>query len=306
MNNKLIKIKTHLDKISSGSFYKLLSIVIGFTATVWFLIRVIPKPSRASYPCQQAAFPVASGFVLWLVGLLTIKPSINKIKTAFPHKLWIGSLLVVMMIVSFLIWTMVSFSIDINAVPKESGTPYNFVPAKSNFPRGRELHPAINTNQEAIKNAYSPIVDLAASPNLGAKTILFVLDGLYCGRKWRTYPLHFPNPPFNNQVEPYENSDWPVSLLASLDGVAIDCVGLDILNSQIKNNIDSSGHPRILLRNNADDYLMEMALADNPPSGTKYIQDGKLVNSLGVHEHWDGNLTRKYSRNINHSKGERY
>ena len=40
-----------------------------------------------------------------------------------------------------------------------------------------ELHAAINTDQEGVKNAYSPIVDLAASPNLGAKTILFVLDG---------------------------------------------------------------------------------------------------------------------------------
>jgi len=71
----------------------------------------------------------------------------------------------------------------------------------------------------AWKNAYSPLVDLAASPNLGAKTILFVLDGLYCGRKWRTYPLHFPNPPFNNPTEPYENPHWPASVLASLDGV---------------------------------------------------------------------------------------
>jgi hypothetical protein len=73
--------------------------------------------------------------------------------------------------------------------------------------------------------------------------------------------------PFNNAVEPYENTSWPASVLASMDGVALDCVGLDILNSQTKNNIDSNGHSRILLRNNADDYLQ--------------------VHSLGVHEHWD-------------------
>lgn len=70
-----------------------------------------------------------------------------------------------------------------------------------------ELHSAINTDQEGGKDSYSPIVDLAASPNLGAKTILFVLDGLYCGRKWQSYPQHFPNPPFNNRAEPYENPD---------------------------------------------------------------------------------------------------
>ncbi|MGO8676116.1 MAG: DUF362 domain-containing protein [Limisphaerales bacterium] len=100
-----------------------------------------------------------------------------------------------------------------------------------------ELHAAINTDQEGVKNAYSPMVDLAASPHLGAKTILFVLDGLYCGRKWQSYPQHFPNPPFNNRAEPYENSDWPASVLASLDGVALDSVGLDILGS-LKESMD--------------------------------------------------------------------
>jgi len=42
----------------------------GLLALVWFLIRVIPKPSRAAYPCQQAAFPVASAFVVWLVSVV--------------------------------------------------------------------------------------------------------------------------------------------------------------------------------------------------------------------------------------------
>ena len=130
-----------------------------------------------------------------------------------------------------------------------------------------ELHSMINPDQEAVKNAYSPLVDMAASPHLGAKTILFVLDGLYSGRKWRTYPVHFPNPPFNNRVEPYENPDWPASMLASMDGVALDSVGLDILFAQTKNNSDTNGHPRILLRANADDYLFEMAEAGSPTIG---------------------------------------
>jgi uncharacterized BrkB/YihY/UPF0761 family membrane protein len=29
---------------------------LGLAALIWFLIRVIPKPSRAAYPCMQAAF----------------------------------------------------------------------------------------------------------------------------------------------------------------------------------------------------------------------------------------------------------
>src|SRR5512137_957557 len=43
---------------------------MGLASLVWFLIRVIPKPSRAAYPCQRAAFPLASGFVIWCAGLL--------------------------------------------------------------------------------------------------------------------------------------------------------------------------------------------------------------------------------------------
>jgi len=167
-----------------------------------------------------------------------------------------------------------------------------------------ELHPAINTDKEGVKNAYSPLVDLASSPNLGSKTILFVLDGLYCGRKWQSYPQHFPNPPFNNRVEPYENPDWPASILASMDGVALDSVGLDILFAQTKNNNDEKGRPRILIRANADDYLFEMAQPDHAPSGTVYKQDGQVVTSLGVHERWDGDATRRYSRNLDPVNGK--
>jgi uncharacterized protein (DUF362 family) len=168
-----------------------------------------------------------------------------------------------------------------------------------------ELHSIINTDQDGTPHAYSPIVDLSASPNLGAKTILYLLDGLYCARRHMSYPLHFPNAPFFNRVEPYANRDWPASVLASLDGVAIDSVGLDILYSQTKNNVGENGHPRIMIRENADDYLMEEAMAGNPPSGTHYRQDGHPVESLGVFEHWDRDESRQYSRNKDplHGKG---
>jgi hypothetical protein len=43
---------------------------LGFLSLLWFLVRVIPKPSRAAYPCQRAAFPLASSFVVWVTALL--------------------------------------------------------------------------------------------------------------------------------------------------------------------------------------------------------------------------------------------
>lgn len=167
-----------------------------------------------------------------------------------------------------------------------------------------ELHSIINTNQGGTPHAYSPIVDLSASSSLGAKTILYAMDGLYAARRHMSYPLHFPNAPFHNSTAPYENSNWPSSILASLDGVALDSVGLDILYSQTRNNRDENGHPRIAIRENADDYLVEEALAERPPSGTSYRQNGKPVTSLGVFEHWDSDDSRKYSRNLNPQQGK--
>ena len=49
---------------------RLLLPLIGLLALIWFLVRVIPKPNRATYPCQRIAFPLASGFVIWLMGIL--------------------------------------------------------------------------------------------------------------------------------------------------------------------------------------------------------------------------------------------
>ena len=43
--------------------------LIGLLSLIWFLVRVIPKPSRASYPCMRVAAPLASSFVVWILGL---------------------------------------------------------------------------------------------------------------------------------------------------------------------------------------------------------------------------------------------
>lgn len=169
-----------------------------------------------------------------------------------------------------------------------------------------EMHHFLNTCQDGKPHAYSPLVDLNASPNLGAKTIIYMLDGLYCGRKHASYPLHFPNAPFFNKVDEYENTEWPACFLASLDEVALESVGLDLLYAQSIDNTEPDFYdvPRILVRNNASDYLLEMADPQNAPSGVKYMQGGKPVESLGVFEHWDSPATMRYSRNLDPKKGK--
>ena len=84
----LTQLKRHLEHTQSAkSHWAILSfILLGIISTLWFLIRVIPKPSRATYPCMQAASPIMSGFVIWLLSLsgsaLAFKEAKNKLLEA--------------------------------------------------------------------------------------------------------------------------------------------------------------------------------------------------------------------------------
>lgn len=44
--------------------------LLGLVALVWFLIRVVPKPTRIEYPCQQVAAPLALSFVAFISSTL--------------------------------------------------------------------------------------------------------------------------------------------------------------------------------------------------------------------------------------------
>src|SRR5215469_1362148 len=52
----------------SSSRTKWLLPLAGFTALLWYLVRVLPKPSRAAYPCQRAAAPMAASFISYGLG----------------------------------------------------------------------------------------------------------------------------------------------------------------------------------------------------------------------------------------------
>ncbi len=124
-----------------------------------------------------------------------------------------------------------------------------------------------------------------ASKNVGKKTVLFLLDGLYSGNLWNS-------PPQKWQLAPFAG-DYPSSIFASQDPVAIDSVGLDFLRSEWE------------LLANADNYLHEAALIGTPPSGTAYKPDGVAVTqSLGVHEHWNNSASKQYSRNLDPVNGK--
>ena len=64
---------------------KLVFVLISVLASVWFLIRVIPKPSRATYPCMQAAAPFVAGLFLWLTSVSALWIILRK-ANQFIHK----------------------------------------------------------------------------------------------------------------------------------------------------------------------------------------------------------------------------
>jgi hypothetical protein len=57
----------------------------------------------------------------------------------------------------------------------------------------------------------------------------------------------------------------------------------------------------------AEDYMVEAALASAPPSGTFYdpnhATNTERLQSLGVHERWNNDKDRKYSRNLGTGNG---
>jgi uncharacterized protein (DUF362 family) len=146
------------------------------------------------------------------------------------------------------------------------------------------LHPYIECWDRGM-GAYDPLVDIMGNANIGEKTVLYVIDGLYGGYSHGATPSKWNSEPFDG--------DWPSSVFASQDPVAIDSVGLDFLRAEWS------------LQENADNYLHEAAQADNPPSGTFYDSegDGSRMASLGVHEHWNNPTDKTYSRNSGTGNG---
>lgn len=147
-----------------------------------------------------------------------------------------------------------------------------------------------NFNQDREGNPkYMTFVDFMAHKDLGGKTMLFLIDGIYGSKLVNGVP----GPKW--QMEPF-NDNWGCSLFASQDPVAIDAVGLDFLRCEWPDAPDMAF---------SDQYLFEAAQADNPPSKAKYDpqRNNASISSLGVIEHWNDASEKKYSRNLGKKEG---
>ena len=151
--------------------------------------------------------------------------------------------------------------------------------AHNNFDQNRDGSPR-----------YMTFVDYMGHKDLGEKTLLFLVDGIYSNKFVDNVPS------FKWQMEPF-NDNWPSSIFVSQDMVAIDAVCMDFILNE---------WPDAPELEYCDMYLREAAQAGNPPSGTAYDPEGDgtvIKESLGVFEHWNNAVEKKYSRNLNSGDG---
>lgn len=150
---------------------------------------------------------------------------------------------------------------------------------------------------------YRCFVDIMGHKDLGGKTILYLVDGLWGSTNWGHPPIKWRMAPFNN--------DWPSSLFLSQDPVAIESVGYDFLYEEFDENHPTEGSPATESKGpfsrfeGTDDYLHQAADPANWPDGLQYDpeNDGSILASLGTHEHWNNAADKNYSRNLGTGDG---
>jgi hypothetical protein len=150
---------------------------------------------------------------------------------------------------------------------------------------------------------YRCFVDIMGHKDLGGKTILYLVDGLWGSTNWGHPPIKWAMSPFNN--------DWPSSLFLSLDPVAIESVCYDFLYEEFDENHPTEGEfegdnkgPYAQF-SAADDFLHQAADPANWPAGISYDpeNDGSVLTSMGAHEHWNNSSDKQYSRNLGTGNG---
>ncbi len=99
---------------------------LGLASFAWFLLRVIPKPTRATYPCMRVAAPLASSFVAYLLGLLASAAAIRSVRRNFARARYGITLLFVAAGLLAGAWTVTRFDRPAAAVSVREDHPVAF------------------------------------------------------------------------------------------------------------------------------------------------------------------------------------
>lgn len=137
---------------------------------------------------------------------------------------------------------------------------------------------------------YRVLTDIMGHDKLGGNTVIFIVEGLWGGPEATDQPVKWQSAPFNN--------DWPNSILAAQDAVALESVCFDLLKTEF-NDPTGPGKDRPWY-GAVDDHLHQAADSENWPDGLIYDPegDGTAMGSMGVHEHWNNDSEKLYSRNL--------
>lgn len=155
------------------------------------------------------------------------------------------------------------------------------------------VNPSENNPYRQGYGLYRVQVDLMGHKWFGGKLLFCLMDALFAGPEAVYRPTKWRIAPFNN--------DWTSSIFLSQDPVAIESVGYDFLRSEY-----TSATPYAWVQmEGVDDYLHQAADKTTWPPGLAYDpeNDGTVIGSLGVHEHWNGLDKKQYSRNLGTDNG---
>ncbi|MGE5393232.1 MAG: DUF362 domain-containing protein [Candidatus Saccharibacteria bacterium] len=155
------------------------------------------------------------------------------------------------------------------------------------------MHYALPVNNPKM-GSYRHLVDYMGHKDLGGKTLLYLVDGLWAGRSWEGFLEKWQMAPFNN--------DYPSSLFLSQDAVAIESVCYDFLLAEYANKSSNQKYPYM---SGVDDYMIQAADPTKWAAGITYDPegDGTPISSLGVYEHWNNATDKQYSRNLKQGNG---
>ncbi len=137
---------------------------------------------------------------------------------------------------------------------------------------------------------YRVLTDIMGHKKLGLNTVLFVVDGLWGGIEATDMPVKWESEPFDY--------DFPNSLFVSQDEVALESVCIDFLRAEANINWNFKDRPFFPA---VDDYLHQAADKANWAPGITYDPEGdgtEMPASLGVHEHWNNDFDKQYSKNL--------
>ena len=117
----------------------------------------------------------------------------------------------------------------------------------TNNPSGMHTAVDVVSKPTGYNQSYNALVDLMACPQIGAKTVLTIGDGIYGGRNFNGPPGTWST--FGNKV--------PNSLFFSTDPVAVDCVMHDYLKIELGSGLVSDANRYLQLAANAGQGVFE-------------------------------------------------